>query len=210
MPLKKHARRPAGTRPAHVFLNIPYDKKFDRLYLAYIAGISAFGLVPRATLEIPTGMRRLDRILELLSKCQFALHDLSRVEVDRTPPCTPRFNMPFELGLSVAWGHIGRGRHSWFVLESQNYRLAKSLSDLNGTDVHIHNGTIRGVFRALANAFVRQHRRPSVQQMGQIYLDLRQNLAGILETSGSESPFEARAFRDICVLASESADAYVV
>jgi hypothetical protein len=210
MPRRKHARRPAGTRPAHVFLNIPYDKKFERLYLAYIAGISAFGLVPRATLEIPTGIRRLDRILELLSTCQFALHDLSRVEVDRTPPCTPRFNMPFELGISVAWAHLGRGQHSWFVLESQNYRLSKSLSDLNGTDVHIHNGTISGVFRALANAFVRQHRRPSVQQMRQIYLDLRQNLAGILETSGSESPFEARAFRDVCVLASESADAYVI
>jgi hypothetical protein len=210
MPRREHARSPAGTRPAHVFLNIPYDKKFERLCLAYIAGISAFGLVPRATLEIPTSMRRLDRILELLGKCQFALHDLSRVEVDRTPPPTPRFNMPFELGLSVAWAHMGRSRHFWFVLESQNYRLAKSLSDLNGTDVHVHNGTISGVFRALANAFVRQHRRPSVQQMRQIYLDLRQNLAGILETSGCESPFEARAFRDVCVLASESADAYVV
>jgi len=166
--------------------------------------------VPRATLEIPTGIRRLDRILELLSTCQFALHDLSRVEVDRTPPRTPRFNMPFELGLSVAWSHMRPGRQSWFVLESQNYRLSKSLSDLNGTDVHVHDGKISGVFRALANAFVRQNRRPSVQQMRQIYLDLRQNLPGILETSGSESPFEARAFRDVCVLASESADAYVI
>lgn len=210
MPRRKHARSPVRTRPADVFLNIPYDTKFERLYLAYIAGISAFGLVPRATLEIPTGMRRLDRILDLLSKCQFALHDLSRVELDRTPPRTPRFNMPFELGLSVARAQMGRNQHSWFVLESQNYRLAKSLSDLNGTDVHVHNGTISGVFRSLANAFVRQHRRPSVQQMRQIYLDLRQNLAGILETSGSESPFEARAFRDVCVLASESADVYVV
>jgi hypothetical protein len=210
MPRRRDAHRVVGTRPADVFLNIPYDKKFERLYLAYIAGISAFGLVPRATLEIPTSTRRLDRILELLHKCQFALHDLSRVEIDRTPPRTPRFNMPFELGLSVAWAHKGSNQHSWFVLESQNYRFAKSLSDLNGTDVHIHDGRISGVFRALANAFVRQHRRPSVQQMGQIYRDLRTNLTGILATSGSESPYEARAFRDICVLASESADAHVV
>jgi hypothetical protein len=210
MPRRKRARRIVGTRPADVFLNIPYDKKFERLYLAYIAGISAFGLVPRATLEIPTSTRRLDRILELLHKCRFALHDLSRVEIDRTPPQTPRFNMPFELGLSVAWAHKGSIRHSWFVLESQNYRLAKSLSDLNGTDVHLHGGKIMGVFRALSNAFVRQHRRPTVQQMGQIYRDLRKNLADILETSGSESPYEARAFRDICVLASEPADAHAV
>jgi hypothetical protein len=210
MPRRRNARKSSGTRPAYVFLNVPYDRKFERLYLAYISGISAFGLVPRATLGIPTEMRRLDRIMKLLRTCQFSLHDLSRVELDRTPPRTPRFNMPFELGLSVAWTLAGSRRHTWFVLESQNYRLSKSLSDLNGSDVHVHNGTISGVFRALANAFVRQNRRPSVQQMRQIYHDLRENLSDILETSGSESPFEARAFRDTCVLASESADDYVV
>lgn len=210
MPRRKLARRTVGTRPADVFLNIPYDKKFERLYLAYIAGISAFGLVPRATLEIPSSTRRLDRILQLLQKCPIALHDLSRIEIDRTPPSTPRFNMPFELGLSVAWAEMSAQRHTWFVLESRDYRLAKSLSDLNGTDVHVHNGTINGVFGALANAFVRQQRRPSVQQMRQIYGDLRVNLSKILSTSGSYTPFEARAFRDICVLASKSADVHVV
>jgi hypothetical protein len=157
MSQRRRVRRTVGDRPTDVFLNIPYDKKFERLYLAYIAGISAFGLVPRATLEIPTSTRRLDHILELLYKCPIALHDLSRVELDRTPPRTPRFNMLFELGLSVAWEQMGSNRHAWFVLESHNYRLAKSLSDLNGTDVHIHNGSINGVFRALANVFVRQH-----------------------------------------------------
>ena len=210
MPQKNRARRTVGNRPTDVFLNIPYDKQFERLYLAYIAGISAFGLVPRATLEIPTSTRRLDRILRLIHKCPISLHDLSRVETDRTPPCTPRFNMPFELGLSVAWAHTRSNRHAWFVLESHSYRLSKSLSDLNGTDVHVHNGRINGVFTALANAFVRQHRRPTVQQMQQIYRDLRVNLAKILKTSGSNSPFQARAFRDICFLASESADVHVI
>ncbi len=210
MPRRERVRLAAKTRPADVFLNIPYDKKFERLYLAYIAGVSAFGLIPRATLEIPASTRRLDRILKLLYECTFALHDLSRVEIDRTPPRTPRFNMPFELGLSVAWAHIGSSDHAWFVFESQDYRFAKSLSDLNGTDIHIHNGRIDGVFSALGNVFVRQHRRPSVQQMRQVYRDLRMNLARILRTSGSRSPFEARAFRDICVLASESADMHVV
>lgn len=33
------------------FLNIPYDKQFENLYLAYITGLTAFGSVPRATLE---------------------------------------------------------------------------------------------------------------------------------------------------------------
>lgn len=205
MPRRRRARR-AARRPANVFLNIPYDDRFKRFYLAYISGISAFGLVPRATLEIPTSTRRLDRILKLISKCRVSLHDMSRVEIDRTPPCTPRFNMPFELGLSVARAQTGPKQHTWFVLEAKDRRIMKSLSDLNGTDVHIHNGRIDGVFRALANVFVRERRRPTVQEMGRIYRDLRGNLTEILRTSGAQSPFEARAFKDICVMASKSAD----
>ncbi len=38
-------------------------------------------------------------------------------------------------------------KHVWFVCESRNYRLAKSLSDLNGTDPFIHDGTVEGIFR---------------------------------------------------------------
>jgi hypothetical protein len=53
-------RKKLGTE---VFLNIPYDKKFEKLFIAYVAGVSAFGLVRRATLEIPDSSRRLDKIL---------------------------------------------------------------------------------------------------------------------------------------------------
>jgi hypothetical protein len=34
--------------------------------------------------------------------CSYSVHDLSRVQIDRNPPATPRFNMPFELGLGEA------------------------------------------------------------------------------------------------------------
>jgi hypothetical protein len=40
-----------------VFLNIPYDPQFERLYLAYIVGLTILGFVPRATLGIPSGAR---------------------------------------------------------------------------------------------------------------------------------------------------------
>src|SRR5437879_10679673 len=83
-----------------VFLNIPYDHKFSNLYLAYIVAVSSFGFLPKATLLIP-GHRRLDRISELIDSSAFSIHDLSRVELDRNFPSTPRFNMPFELGLAV-------------------------------------------------------------------------------------------------------------
>jgi hypothetical protein len=45
--------------PNTVFLNIPYDAKFERLYLAYIVGLIELGLKPRATLAIEGVMREL-------------------------------------------------------------------------------------------------------------------------------------------------------
>jgi hypothetical protein len=89
--------RASAVRQKSVFLNLPYDARFRSLFLAYVAGNSAFGLIPRATLEIPGGARRLDRILALMESRRYSIHDMSRVQLDRRPPPTPRFNMPFEL-----------------------------------------------------------------------------------------------------------------
>ncbi len=200
-------QRRASVKKADVFLNIPYDGRFENLLLAYIAGISAFGFSPRATLEIPFSQRRLERILSLIASSQYSVHDLSRVELDRTAPRTPRFNMPFELGLTVG---MGNPKHAWIVCETRRHRVKKSLSDIDGTDVYIHDGTVRGVFRELRNAFVRNRRQPSVVQMMQIYRILRLNFAGILRKAGARDPFNARVFLDLCVLASATADDLVI
>lgn len=185
-----------------VFLNIPYDAPFSPLFLAYVAGITAFGLVPRATLEIPGSVRRLDRIIALIRSCEYSLHDLSRVELDPTPPPTPRFNMPFELGLAVALDStFPRRRHSWFIFETALWRIQKSLSDLNGTDAYIHSGTVEGVFRELAKAFVRITQQPTVEQMRTIYDKIAVILPKFLSDAGSEHPFHARVFQDLIVYA---------
>jgi len=179
-----------------VFLNIPYDSAFENLYLAYIAGLSAFGLIPRATLEIPTSQRRLERILNLIQRCSYSIHDLSRVQLDSRAPRVPRFNMPFELGLAVAQDTRDK-RGSWCVCETVPYRINKSLSDLNGTDVRIHGGTVRGVFGTLGEIFARTTRQPSVQEMYRIYLVLRRNLPRIMRLAGAGDAYSARVFRDL-------------
>jgi hypothetical protein len=208
--MPKRARGRTGRRGSakaeSVFLNIPYDSQFENLFLAYIAAISAFGFIPRATIEIPFSGRRLDRILGLIEECRYSVHDLSRVQLDRTPPSTPRFNMPFELGLIAGLDRARQRGRAWAVCESEVHRIQKSLSDLNGTDVYIHDGTIRGVFRECGNIFVGSGRQPTVQQMMAIYRILRTNLAETLRRAGQPSPFNARVFRDLCVLASAAAD----
>jgi hypothetical protein len=132
----------------------------------FIAGKNALGLTPRATLKITASVRRLDRILNLVRQCEYSVYDLSGVELDRSAPRTPRFNTPFELGLSVASEKSGKNKkHGWFVCESRNYRLAKSLSILNGIDPFINDGTVEGVFSELGNMFRLPGKQPRVQQM---------------------------------------------
>lgn len=190
-------REPRRRRERYsVFLNIPYDSAFENLYLAYIAGLSAFGLIPRATLEIPTSQRRLERILKLIGDCTYSIHDLSRVQLDRRAPRVPRFNMPFELGLAVAHAYSHR-QDRWYVCETVRHRANKSLSDLNGTDVRIHGGTIRGLFGSLCDVFVRRTRQPSIQEMNRIYRVLKRNLPRIMRHAGARDPYGARVFQDL-------------
>jgi hypothetical protein len=203
----KQLRRAATPRVREsVFLNVPYDAEFENLLLAYIVGISAFGFTPRATLEIPFGQRRLDRILSLIRQSRYSIHDLSRVQLDQNAPRTPRFNMPFELGLTVALERSAHPDHSWIVCEAVPHRIKKSLSDLDGTDAYIHGGTVAGVFRELGNAFVGSSRQPTVTEMSQIYRLLRARFRSVLKKAGAKDAFNARVFKELCVRASTAAD----
>jgi hypothetical protein len=200
---------PKSAQQESAFLNIPYDRNYEPLHLAFIAGLSGFGLVPRATVEIPTSDRRLDRIVKLIRNCRYSFHDLSRVQLDRNSPATPRFNMPFELGLAVDWSLGANSSHEWFVFESTPHRLSKSLSDLNGTDPYIHEGTVHGVFRGLMNALTRTTHRPELADLDAIYRDLRR-AARKIRTERGGSLFEARAFQDLAVVAQQSAQKQTV
>jgi hypothetical protein len=193
-----------------VFLNIPYDLGFLDLYLAYIAGVVSLGLHPRATVEIVGGERRLDRIFGLIQACPYSVHDLSRVELDTKRPRTPRFNMPLELGMAIAWQKLNPERHVWFVFEAKQRRVQKSMSDLNGSDVHIHGGRPKGLFSELANAFIRSQNRTNVEHMQRVCFGLRKALPGLLRKAGTRSPFKARVFDDLRVLALMLSDEFAI
>ncbi len=193
-----------GSAGNTAFLNVPYDERYEKLYLAFIAGLCGFGLIPRATVEIAGSPRRLDRIVSLIRSCRYSFHDLSRVELDRTPPSTPRFNMPFELGLAIALSKSRPQVHQWFVFESVSHRLNKSLSDLDGSDPYIHGETSDGVLRALTNALSRTDKRPTLRELREVYEDLGAGAWKIKRDWGG-SLIEARPFADLVILAGEFA-----
>lgn len=186
-----------------VFLNVPYDREFAELFLAYIAGLAALGLSPRMALEIRGGERILDNILDLIRRCPYSVHDLSRID-------TPRFNMPFELGLAVASQRLQSPRQEWFVFAAKRNWIEKSLSDLKGTDFNIHHGRASGVFSELTSAFIRSGRRATVRQMRRIFRGLKEAQPGLMRDAGTKSWFSPRVFDDLKVLARKLSDLYVV
>jgi hypothetical protein len=188
------------------FLNIPYDRGYEDRFLAYIAGLTAFGLYPRVTLELTGADRRLDRIFALISACRYSFHDLSLVRLDRRPPPTPRFNMPFELGLVAGWQKAAPSGHVWFVFESSSYRLQKSLSDLNGTDPFVYGERTEGILREIRNALVRRTNQPTVRQMQSIFESLRADVPRIKKNAAARSLFGAGPFAELVVVARRHAE----
>ncbi len=185
--------------PNSVFLNIPYDEEFDKLYLAYVVGLYQLGLVPFLASGIPGGERRLDRVLTLIRNCRYLIHDLSRVELNVASPSTPRFNMPLELGMTIAWAKLYPKRHTWFVWESEKYRMQHSISDLNGADPYIHEGTVTGIFSELQSAFVFRD-APPVGEMMKAYDLIERKIGRILATTGTPSIYSATFFKELCFI----------
>jgi len=203
-------RRPAsGMDPTFAFINIPFDSRFEPLYLALIAGLCGFGLVPQAVLQIPGSQRRLNRLLGLIRSCRYSFHDLSRVELDPHKPRVPRFNMPFELGLVVSWAQHARS-HRWYVLEAKSYRAQKSLSDINGTEIYVHDARPIGILRALTNALERTKHRPTVRELRAVYRDVKATANALKQSGEASTLFDTRPFRDLVLAASLSAQNRIV
>jgi len=197
--------RSSRPNPKDVFLNVPFDRKYEPLYLALIAGLSGLGLTPRCVLEVPAGARnRLERLFALLRSCGASLHDLSRVELSLDAPRCPRFNMPFELGLAAALAFSQR-QHQWFVFESRPYRLQKSLSDVNGFDPYIHDGKPDGILRELTNAFVTVRSQPELAALRALYQQLRKFAAALKKRDHTDSLFTPRHFRILVATSQEAA-----
>src|SRR3954468_22203921 len=145
-----------------VFLNVPFDPSYERLFVALICSLVAIGRRPRCVLELPElGQGRLNRLLELIESCPVSINDLSCVN---TPV---RFNMPFELGIAVAMRHLDSQR-AFIVLEGKRFRLQKTLSDLNGIDPENHNRSSPGVFSCVLSSLGSEAGNPTVPQVSRL------------------------------------------
>lgn len=100
-----------------VFINCPFTDDYGELFDAMIFAVVACGFEPRSALERGDGGEvRMDKITRLIKASPLSIHDLSAVELDATNQL-PRFNMPFELGLTLGIRAAG-GSHSQHKVKS--------------------------------------------------------------------------------------------
>ena len=126
-----------------VFINCPFDDAFAPTFRALIFAILVCGFRPRSARELDDGgQTRIDKIFALIEQCRYGIHDLSRTELDAVNNL-PRFNMPLELGLFLGAKRYG-GKHQKakrvLILDVEQFRYQRFISDLAGMDIHEHGG----------------------------------------------------------------------
>jgi hypothetical protein len=112
--------------------------------------IMACGYVPRCALDVSdSGVVRFIEIVKMITACDWSIHDISRVELDRTS-LLPRFNMPLELGADLGLrlaGPPSQRRRKSLILDAEAHRYDKTLSDISGVDIQAHGNDVGTIIR---------------------------------------------------------------
>jgi hypothetical protein len=135
-----------------VFINVPFDQSYAKLFRALSFTVAACGLRPRCALEGDDGStNRLDKIYRLIEESRFGIHDLSRTGLDAANRL-PRFNMPLELGIFLGAKRFGDSKHgkkTCLILDRERYRFQKYCSDISGQDIRAHENNTETAIRAV-------------------------------------------------------------
>ena len=135
----------------NVFVNCPFDEDYKTMFYALVFTIYKCNLLPRCSLEVDdAGENRFDKIVRIIRECKFGIHDISRTELNSEK--LPRFNMPLELGIFLGAKKVGdrrqRGKRC-LVLDREQYRYQKFISDIAGQDIKSHSGCVKELVTAV-------------------------------------------------------------
>jgi len=139
--------------------------------------ILSSGYHPRCALDATDGAEvRVSKIAKMIGDCDWAIHDLSRVEVDSGG--VPRFNMPMELGLHLGARMLGHGRQrrkKALILDAKLHRYDAALSDISGQDIETHANDPDQAMRCVRNWLSehRQHQAPPLPGVAAMQADYR-------------------------------------
>jgi hypothetical protein len=85
----------------NVFINCPFDGEYMPMLRPLLFTVIFLGFDPLiASGELNSGQPRIQKIIALITKSKYAIHDLSRIQAKRKGEYF-RLNMPFEIGLDI-------------------------------------------------------------------------------------------------------------
>ena len=174
----------ASTRD--VFVNCAFDLGFQPIFHGIVFAIIRSGFRARCALETQDGAEtRFAKIQQIIEQCRYGIHDISRTESDGTPPL-PRFNMPLELGVFLGakrYGDARQKRKRALILDREQYRYQRLISDIAGQDIVSHNGNPADAIAAVTTWLRQQSRVTSIpggQAVATEYALFQQDLPAIL------------------------------
>jgi hypothetical protein len=162
------------TSPDDVFINCPFDREYAPTFKALIFAVYACSFRPRSARELDDGgQTRIDKLYGLIDECRYGIHDLSRTELDAANGL-PRFNMPLELGIFLGakrYGGAAQKSKRVLILDVEQYRYQKFISDLAGMDIHDHGGDARRALRETRDWLANVSRRtlPSADRVASLH-----------------------------------------
>lgn len=140
-----------ASRHMSVFINCPFDKDYLPIFDAVVFATVCCGFLPRCAIESGcTAVPRMDRITQAILASKYSIHDLCRCRGEGDANLA-RFNMPLELGVSMAqrFGPNGVQAHDWLLLVPKGSEYVRFVSDLAGFDPKQHDGTLSTVVPAV-------------------------------------------------------------
>lgn len=125
----------------NVFINCPFDGQYKPIFDAITFTVHCAGFTVRSALEENnTAPERHAKITKLIRECKYGIHDISRVEINKASKL-PRLNMAYECGLfygAQLFGDAQQQAKQILVLDSEEFRYQKTMSDIAGKDAFSH------------------------------------------------------------------------
>jgi hypothetical protein len=142
------------THDRDVFVNCPFDLEYRPLFRGLVFAVHDCGFAARSALEAEdSGEVRVQKIVRIIGECPYAIHDISRVDLDAKTGL-PRFNMPLELGLFLgakAFGDATNQQKRCIVLDTEQFRYQSFCSDIAGQDIRPHGGRVAAAIEIVRN-----------------------------------------------------------
>lgn len=135
-----------------------------------VFGIVYLDFAPQVSETINAADSRISGIQRLIENSKYSIHDLSRMQSQRKGELA-RFNMPFELGMDLGCKRYGQPHHHdkcMLILDQENYRYQRSISDLAGSDIGTHAGSPQKALTQVRN-WIRKFKEEQIDSARKIW-----------------------------------------